>query len=350
MVTTTSVSPSVRPSCVGGLYEVCIGVPDIAASLAYYERFGCRAGRFGALDVASARALYRVDSPLRSLRLHHQDTDHGLVRLMQWERPRNDGLGLDPNLRCIGSRWGVRLTGSVLNIANHAALAKDQGEPINVIDPILAVIGEVTGEAAARPFAEPVVGVREMVVVQPLYRQVFFERFGYQSPLYGCVNQHCLFQTSQHTHAGMMIATDDHQLLRFYDEVLGLKRWFDAERPYGQATGSRTIFGLEPDETHWMVDFDDPRSGHSLDERRSGKLKIVRFARGSRLADKLDLSRPGSLGCSLYTWRVNDIEGMWKRVHGSGATALTDVLQDEFGTRSFSFAAPDGYSWTLLQA
>ena len=74
-----------------------------------------------------------------------------------------------------------------------------------------------------------------------------------------------MFQTSQHTHAGMMIATDDHQLLRFYDEVLGLKRWFDAERPYGQATGSRTIFGLEPDETHWMVDFDDPRSGHSLE-------------------------------------------------------------------------------------
>jgi len=350
MVQTTTQPSSARPSCVGGLYEVCIGVPDIAASLAYYERFGCRAGRFGALDAASARALYGVDSPLRSLRLHHQDADHGLVRLMQWERPRNDGLGLDPNLRCVGSRWGVRLTGSVLNIANHAALAKDQGEPVNVIDPILAVIGEVTGEAAARPFAEPVVGVREMVVLQPLYRQVFFERFGYQSPLYGRVDPHCLFQTSQHTHAGMMLATDDHQLLRFYDEVLGLKRWFDAERPYGQATGSRTIFGLEPDETHWMVDFDDPRSGHSLDERRSGKLKIVRFARGSRLADKLDRSRPGSLGCSLYTWRVNDIEGMWKRVHGSGATALTDVLQDEFGTRSFSFAAPDGYCWTLLQA
>ena len=71
----------------------------------------------------------------------------------------------------------MRLTNSVLNISNDAALSKDQGEPINVIDPILAVIGEVTGEAAARPFAESVVGVREMVVLQPLYRQVFFERF-----------------------------------------------------------------------------------------------------------------------------------------------------------------------------
>jgi catechol 2,3-dioxygenase-like lactoylglutathione lyase family enzyme len=350
MAQTTPGTSAVRPSCVGGLYELCVGVPDLAESIAYYERFGCRAGRFGTLDAASALALYGVDSALRSVRLHHLDADHGLVRLMQWERPRNDGLGIDPNLRCVGSRWGVRLTTSVLNVANHAARARELGQPIEVIDPILAVIGEITGEAAARPFAEPIVGVREMVVIQPYYRQVFFERFGYQSPLYGRVDAACVMQTSQHTHAGLMIANDDHQVLRFYDEVLGLKRWFDAERPYEQATGSRTIFGLEPGETHWMVDFDDPRSGHSLDERRSGKLKVVRFAKSSRIADKLDRSRPGCLGYSLYTWRVNDLEGMWKRVQASGATAVSDVRTDEFGTRAFSFVAPDGYSWTLLQA
>jgi uncharacterized glyoxalase superfamily protein PhnB len=41
---------------------------------------------------------------------------------------------------------------------------------------------------------------------------------------------------------------------------------------------------------------------------------------------------------------------MWKRVHGGGATSITDVLPDEFGERAFSFVAPDGYSWTLVQA
>jgi uncharacterized glyoxalase superfamily protein PhnB len=218
-----------------------------------------------------------------------------------------------------------------------------------VIEPILAVIGEVTGERAPRPFADPLIGVREMVVVQPLYRQVFFERFGYESPHYGCICPQAMLRTSQHTHAGMMIANDDHQVLRFYDEVLGLQRWFDGERPYAQATGSRQIFGLEPDETHWMVDFDDPRSGHSLDARRSGKLKVVRFAASSRLADKRDRSRPGCLGLSLYTWRTNDLEGLWKLVQAGGATRVTDILADEFGTRAFSFVAPDGYSWTLLQ-
>lgn len=339
-----------RPACIGGLHEVCIGVPDLAAGLAHFESFGCRAGRFGTLDASEARALYGVDSPLRSVRLHHQDADHGLVRLMQWEKPVNDGLGVDDSLRCIGSRWGVRLTSNVLNIANHAQRARESGESVKIIDPILAVIGEVTGELAPRPFADPLVVVREMVVIQPLYRQVFFERFGYESPLYGRINPNCLLQTSQHTHAGMMFVSDDHQLLRFYDEILGLKRWFDAERPYTQSTGSRQIFGLEEGETHWMVDFDDPRSGQSLAERRSGKLKIVRFASQSRLPDKSDRSRPGCLGNCLYTWRVNDAEGMWKRVRGSGATAITDVLPDEFGGRAFSFVAPDGYFWTLTQA
>jgi catechol 2,3-dioxygenase-like lactoylglutathione lyase family enzyme len=147
----------------------------------------------------------------------------------------------------------------------------------------------------------------------------------------------------------MMIVNDDHQVLRFYDEVLGLKRWFDDVRPYEQATGSRTIFGLEPGETHWMVDFDDPRSGHALDERRSGKLKIVRFASSSRLPDKRDRSLPGCLGYSMYTWRARDIEGLWKRVCAGGAAHVTDVLPDEFGHRAFSFRAPDGYAWTLIE-
>jgi len=349
MAQMTPGDPTARPACIGGLYEICIGVPDLAEAMAYYQGFGCRAGRFGTLDAAAARALYGVDSALRSVRLLHQDADHGLVRLMQWERPLNEGLGLDENLRCQGSRWGVRLAASVLDIANHAVTARDLGLPIRVIEPILAVIGEVTGERAPRPFVEPLVCVREMVVIQPFYRQVFFQRFGYDSPHYGSVCPQAMFRTSQHTHAGMMIATDDHHLLRFYDEVLGLKRWYDGERPYEQSTGSRRIFGLEEGETHWMVDFDDPRSGHSLQERRSGKLKIVRFAASSRIADKRDRSRPGCLGPSLYTWRVSEIEGLWKLVQASGATSVSDVLPDEFGTRSFSFVAPDGYAWTLLQ-
>ena len=58
---------------------------------------------------------------------------------------------------------------------------------------------------------------------------------------------------------------------------------------------------------------------------------MVRFASSSRIADRMDRSRPGSLGPSLYTWRSNDVEGLWKQVHAGGATQVTDVLRDEFG-------------------
>ncbi len=347
---TTPGTTRARPTCIGGLHEICVGVPDLVEAIAYYERFGCQVGRIGELDRTAARALYGVDSALRSVRLSHGLADHGLLRLMQWERPVNDGLGLDDDLRCLGSRWGVRLTASVLDIANHAVTARDLGEPLRVIEPVLAVIGELTGHRAPRPFAEPLACVREMVLIRPLQREVFFERFGYDSPHYGCICPHSLFRTSQHTHAGIMIATDDHQVLRFYDEVLGLKRWFDAERPYAQTTGSsRRIFGLAEGETHWTVDFDDPRSGHSLAERRSGKLKVVRFAASSRLPDKRDRSRPGCLGYSQYTWRATDVEGLWKLVQAGGAKQVTDVLPDEFGSRAFSCVAPDGYTWTFLE-
>ena len=334
---------------VGGVYEACVGVPDLEASTAYFAAFGCRAGPVGELDAAQARALYGVDSGLRSVRLLHQQADHGLVRLMQWERPTNDGLGLAANLRCVGSRWGVRVTTSALGIVNHAQRAREAGEPVALIEPMLAVIGEVSGARRSRPFHDPIVGVREGVLLQPLYRQVFFERFGYESPGYGQVDPHSLLRTSQHTHFGLMIADDDAHVLDFYDQVLGAQRMLDEHTPYDNATGSRVIFGLQPGEGFHMVDFDDPRSGMALTARRSGKLKCVRFAASARIERKLERSRLGCLGYSAYTWRVGDLEAMHRRVSGAGALRVTDVGRDEFGARCFSFDAPDGYHWILLE-
>lgn len=340
----------ISSGCIGGLHEVCVGVPDLAAAAADFAAYGCRPAASGTLDAAAALALYGVDSAVHSLRLTHGSADHGLVRLMQWDQPRNAGLGMGESLRCQGSRWGVRVTASVFNIVNHAERARQAGMPLTLIEPLLAVIGEVSGTRAAKPFRDPIVGVREMVLLQPHYRQVFFERFGYESPLYGQIDQSSLLRTSQHTHFGLMIADDDAHVLDFYDEILGLQRMLDEHTPYENATGSRRIFGLEPDEGFHMVDFDDPASTSALSGRRSGKLKCVRFAAGSRLEDKRAQSRAGALGYSLYCWRTHNIEGMHTRVTRGGATQVTDVLADEFGRRGFTFFAPDGYHWMLLEA
>jgi uncharacterized glyoxalase superfamily protein PhnB len=99
-----------------------------------------------------------------------------------------------------------------------------------------------------------------------------------------------------------------------------------------------------------MVDFDDPRSGRALAERLSGKLKCVRFAANARIDQRLDHSRPGCLGYSLYTWRARGLDALHRRVSAAGARQVRDITEDEFGQRSFGFNAPDGYPWVLIEA
>jgi hypothetical protein len=123
----------------------------------------------------------------------------------------------------------------------------------------------------------------------------------------------------------------------------------DQQTPYENATGSRSIFGLEPGEGFHMVDFDDPRSGHGLAERRSGKLKCVRFAANAKIENRIDRSRAGCLGYSAYTWRVRDAADMRRRVMSAGATDVSELAPDEFGVPAFSLCAPDGYYWVLMQ-
>ena len=164
---------SATEGCFGGLHEVCVGVPDLDVAVAELAAYGCYPLARGSLTAAEALARYGVPTALQSVRLGHQQADHGLIRLMQWETPLNGGLGLGPNLRAVGSRWGVRVTRSVFNIVNHAERAREAGMPLSLIHPLLAVIGEVSGQRVARPFRDPIVGVREMVLLQPYYRQVF---------------------------------------------------------------------------------------------------------------------------------------------------------------------------------
>jgi len=190
----------------------------------------------------------------------------------------------------------------------------------------------------------------EMVLLQAEYRQVFFERFGYESPAYGQIDHSSLLRSSQHTHFGLMVASDDPHIFDFYEQALGLQRMHEETVPYENATGSRRIFGLRPGEGFHMVDFDDPASGKALKDRRSGKLKCVRFAADADIEDRRSHSRAGSLGYSLYCWRTLELEAMHQRVTQAGTTAVSDILEDEFKRRSFTFLAPDGYHWMLIEA
>ncbi|MCG8366841.1 MAG: VOC family protein [Pseudanabaenales cyanobacterium] len=340
-------TPPQTPS-IAGVYEVCIGVQKPIPQIQYWEQFGYRIGQVGDLANEVAKRLYGINSALQSIRLFHQDADHGLIRLMVWEHPVNQGLGMD-SMKVKGNRWATTLTDDVLNVLNHAEEAEAAGYPIRYTPSYWEVIYKREGKIS--PFVDPTVGVREIMLLQPLTRQILFERFNYTLPHYGKINPSSLLRASQITHMGAIVQDDSKQTLRFYEEVLGLLRVRDdAVTTYDSSAAARQFFDLQPGEQIIVTAFDDPRSSKSdLQAARSGRLYIVRLPDSIELADRYDRSRPGCLGLSLYTYRVRSLETYFERVKASAASAVTDMAGNEFGERSFSFVAPDGYFWTLIE-
>jgi catechol 2,3-dioxygenase-like lactoylglutathione lyase family enzyme len=330
---------------ISGLYEVCVGVSEELAQLRYWQRFGYRIGEIGELNAEQAQRLYGVHSRLRSIRLRHLDTDHGLVRLMVWERPTGAGLGLS-RMRALGNRWAAMMTADLSNVLNHVEAAKRAGQPIYFTPPLMNLIP--LGDGPATPFVNPLHAIREFAFALPEARHVIFQRFNYARPLYGKLDENSFFRNSQVTHVGL-VTNCSQQQLAFYDDALGLLRTEDNARSDHTNEAARTLFELQPGESYFITSFDDPRSSKEFARMRSGRLIIFRFPPEVPLEDRRADSRPGVLGLSLYTLRALDLATYHARVKQSAASGVTPILRNEFGERSFSFIAPDGYCWTLLE-
>lgn len=331
---------------IGGVYEIGIGTRDADALVKYWERFGYRVGNIGELDEKQAEKLYAVKSKLKSIRLFHLDSDHGLIRLMQWEKPLNEGLNLSP-MNVLGNRWGAMMTNDIYNLQNHAEEAIAQKLPVFMVEPQRAEIYKL--EKRPAPFLENYATVREMCLIQPETRQILFQRFGYNLANYGKINENSFFKSSQVTHVGMVIYRNQENI-DFYGEVLGLLKVKENENYDSDFNNpsSRAIFSLRPHQKYGATDWDNPKSSKNPVEALSGRLKIIWFSPESKLENKFDYSKPGSLGYSLYTYRVKGIEKYHAKVKASKAKDLTEIQTNEFGEKSFSFIAPDGYFWTIL--
>ncbi|MEA5597197.1 VOC family protein [Rivularia sp. UHCC 0363] len=336
-----------QQTTIQGIYEVCIGVKEPISAIQYWQQFGYRIGDTGQLNAAQADKLYGVNSALRSIRLYHQNSDHGLIRLMIWENPINQGLGIS-SMKVKGNRWATTLTKDSLNILNHAESAKAAGETIKYTNPAWEVI--YNKERKSLPFLDEAVGVREMLLLQPLTRQVLFQRFGYNLPHYGHIDENSPFKTSQFTHMGMIVQDDSKEILKFYESAFGLLRVRDnVETSYESSLAGREIFDLQPGEKFILTAFDEPRSSATdLFAARSGRLYLIRFPESIILKSEFEKARPGCLGMCLYTYRVCPIDHYLERIQSASAKNITAIANNEFGEKSFSFVAPDGYFWTVL--
>ena len=333
-----------EPRVTGGVFEVGVGVRDIERAFAYWRSFGYRAGPRGTFTAKESAALYGVDSPLESLRLLHQDADHGLVRLMRWERGAGPGLGL-MSLRTPGNRWAVAKTRDVQMATNHARMMKAKGEDIWFTEPISRAVG-VTPEQV-NPFVASFPSKSEIAIFTPEMRHVVVQRFGHDLPNFGRHNEDSLFHGSQFTQVGICVDRKDMAQVEFYGEVLGLQR--SATHTYAISDFIGGMTGLRPGEELIEVDFDDIRSGPAPEKQLSGKLRV--FIVQPRPGDTtgFGVTNPGNLGFSLYTLRTTELDRLRDRIAGAGARHVSAVARDEFGRRACTFAAPDGYVWSLLE-
>lgn len=333
---------------ISGLYEIAIGITaaDESNVINYWDKFGFTVNLSGNLDREAAKKLYGVDSNVRSLRLQNKVTDRSLLRLMIWDNPVNEGLGLSP-LKVVGSRWGTSLCLDVFNVANHAEDGQALGLPIYYVPPQRNLINRPENFT---PFYQANPCVHEMVLIQPLTRQVIFQRHDYHRPNSGIVNPDSYFKASEFVHAGFIVDCESERL-DFYDQVLGLVRTLDNVES-GYSLASRNILEVKkenPDERMFNTYFTAP--GYDLKEKNqvhSGNFEVLRLE--GNLENKQTYSRPGCLGTSLYTLKVTDIDSYHQKVSNSEATEVTEIIVNEFAEKSFSFVAPDGYFWTLLQS
>jgi hypothetical protein len=229
-----------------GIFEVCIGVSsakDLRDVCDYYGQFGFSAPvNAGAAAGSVCSDLYGTDSSVTSVRLPHQDADHGLLRIMHWKKPRNSGVGAGPLKNGVGSRWAAALSKDVYSIAHHAqqnwmfdgdgrtdldvssGVLKSTSRTMYSVSPFATSLSEGQPGDTLAPGAPH---VHEMLLSRAQTgKQIIFMRTGYSVPTYGNVNSRSHFQTSQFTHCGLMLSAPDEtaakRALDFYANVLGL--------------------------------------------------------------------------------------------------------------------------------
>ncbi|MBM3503686.1 MAG: hypothetical protein FJX65_07395 [Alphaproteobacteria bacterium] len=336
-----------EPAVLGGMYEVGVGVADLAAAIGHWQAFGYRVGTTGRLGAAAAERLYGVASAVRSVRLLHQDADHGLVRLMTWDKPTGEGLGQIP-LRTPGNRWTVAKTRDVQLFADHARAWKAQGMDLWYLEPVFHPVGVTLDQT--QPFRDDFPHKRELPMFWREGRQVLVQRYAHELPNFGRYNEHCLLRASQFTQAGICIGPDDQGLLGFYDQVLGLKRISERRIVVEGGTLPALMMPMRDGELLFETDFDDVRSGPEPDRQLSGKLRVFRLPESAKDDRWYRASAPGNFGYSLYTYRSMDLARLRSKVAGAGVPWTGQVLEDEFGAPAFGCTSPDGYAWAFVQA
>jgi hypothetical protein len=324
---------------ISGLYEAMVGTADAAYQIKYFGEFGFKVTDSASLTKEQALKIYGVPSALKSYRLQNGNIDsHGLLRLLQWEKPLGNGVGYSEP-ETIGSRMAVMKTNDIVRIYDvYKMLRESRQEKWLPTEPYFDDPLRINANANLDFFKRPV-GVRENAIYGDWFTHVFFQRYGYTIPGYGTVNPDAPLKTSEFTHHDFFIKVDSMQRLKYLQSALGLKMEREPEIDGDWYKGPRAVFLMPNGYSHWYVGFVSPNN-------ICGKLKFF-MPRGYK-PDRSASQRPGELGITLhsfYTAKLQLVYDLLKKHNLKPA----EIAVNEFGEKSFVFKGTEGTTWQIIE-
>ena len=333
------IKDSIPNTGISGVYETMIATDKPTYHLRYFAEFGFMVKDSATFTKEQALKLYGVASALKSYRLQNGDIDaHGLIRLLVWEKPLGNGVGYaEPET--IGSRMMVMKTKDIIRLTDIFKILRfEKQEKWLPTEPLFDDPLRINKNGETDFFKRPV-GVRECAVYGEYFTHVFFQRYGYEIPGYGTINENTPLKTSELTHHDFTIKADSMQQLIYLQTALGLRAEGDPEIDGDWLKGPKAVFQMKDGYTHWYQGFVSPND-------ICGKLKFF-IPRGPK-PDNSAHQRIGELGITLHSFYTKKLEYVYMLIKRHGIKP-SEINKNEFGERSFVFHGPEGVSWQIIE-
>ncbi len=324
---------------ISGLYEVMLGTDDAAYAKKYFADFGFKEVKKATISADEALKLYGVNSKLTSYRLQNGHTDsHGLVRVLEWEQPLGDGVGYAP-VETIGSRIAVMMTHDIFRLYDIYQTARDVGKKLWLpTEPIADdLFGLNTGE---KDFFNRPILVRENAVYGEFFNHIFFQRYGYEIPGYGTIENDTKLKTSEFTHHDFIINTSSMEAMDYLSTVLGLQAEEAPKLDGDWLKGPKRVFQMEPGFSHWYQGFVSPNN-------ICGKMKF--FIPNGTKTNKSDQQRVGEKGITLHSFYTPRLDMVYQLAENHEGLKITPVTKNEFNETSFIIRDTAGVTWQIIE-
>lgn len=324
---------------ISGVYEVVMGANNSAYTIQYFNEFGFTVIDSARLTKTQSIALYGVASAAKIFRLQNGKIDsHGLLRIIEWEQPLGNGVGYaEPET--VGQRMSVMLTSDIIRLEDIYKILRSQQlkwlPTVPVFDDPLRI-----NKSNEISFFKRPVGVRENAVYGELFNHVFFQRYGYNIPGYGTINENAPLKTSEFTHHDFMILVDSMQQLMYLQTALGLKAEREPTTDGDYLKGPKATFLMPDGYSHQYQGFVSPNN-------ICGKLKFFMASNKSKpnASAQQRLGEPGITMHSFYTPNLSMVHDLV----ASHGLKPTGIQKNEFNEMSFIFRGPEGATWQIIE-